>query len=110
MLSWTDYNDYIGTNQQLYTRLCMSWSDSGEGSGSTNIRIIKGDNPTTIYSANFGTTWSGSGLVYHNCGSWQPTSTVSCSNTWEASCKIQVNHTQDKNVFIEHIFMEVAVK
>jgi len=111
-----DYSQYVGAGEELMVRGCAHFSDS---SGDPNrmgaiearfkLRRTNGAGGKTQYEAKVGGTWSGSGLIHHDCGHWVKASSISCGYGWGNTCQVDVGHGQNVNVNVMEYDFEVAV-
>ena len=109
--SFSNWNDYVATGQQLYVRLCTSWTDGGSNTDSWMLRIKDYDSPTVWYTSSWGNSWSGSSLIHHSCGPWVLASSISCGYNWGSSCFIEASHNNGTiNLQIKKAWFELAVK
>lgn len=58
------------------------------------------DKKYTYFEDDFAHTWSGSGLIHHECGKWVDASTVSCGYSWSNTCQVDLKHTQGVNLIV----------
>merc|ERR1712084_50618 len=57
---------------------------------------------------NFGNSYSGSGLIHHECGTWVDASKIKCGYSWSNTCQVDVRHSQGVNLVIYDYDIEVA--
>lgn len=95
--TWTSIGNwfYLATNQYdgNFVRICVVFTDSST-SGTFSVRLRKADG-TIFFTDNLGNTWSGSGLMHAECGSWHSSSGISCGSSWGNTCQLQMLHTQN---------------
>ena len=108
--SWGRYSEFVPPGMKLSTRLCMTYTDSGDNSGKVQARIKKYNGDDVYYSNDFGTSWSASGLVHNDCGDWEDTSVFKCGYGWGSTCQLEINHTQARPTIILSAWMEVAAR
>jgi len=107
--SFSQYNTYLATGQHLEARLCLSFTDSGDNTGATSIRVHNTTTNAVVYTQSYGNTWSGSGLVHQTCGTWVPTSDLaSCGYGWGSTCDLQVNQSQQRAVTLYRLWWEIS--
>ena len=53
-----------------------------------------------FFDDDMGSTWSGSGLVHHECGPWHTLSDISCGYSWGDTCQVDMKHEQGVSVNI----------
>ena len=87
------FGDYPAATQ---FRACISFTDSGSHSSELRVRLRRTDaaGGTTFYEDAHRNTWSGSGLIHNQCGSWREISSVSCGQSWGNTCQLDLYHTQ----------------
>jgi hypothetical protein len=112
--SFDDYSQYVTSGKVLLARVCASYSDSSGaasmGASEAKFRISKMGGGAVYYAGTVGATWSGSGLIHHDCGEWVPASDLSpCGYGWGSTCVIEVGHGQNVNVKMFEAELELAV-
>jgi hypothetical protein len=126
--SISDYNQYVGSGEDLMIRGCAHFSDSsgpgvwgpsaakfklrrtdGAVCNSGNCGRNDGRGGQTQYEAVVGGTWSGSSLIHHDCGHWIKASSISCGYSWGDTCQVDVGHGQGVNINVHEYDFEVAV-
>jgi len=111
-ISWGNYDCYLKGDQKLYTRVCMTYTD-GSKIGRLNeikLRIRKENNDVPLYEYSFLNSGSDSRLIHHSCGDWVEAKNISCYYGWGSSCFIEVDHINDENIWIDHLYMDIATK
>ncbi|CAJ1380020.1 unnamed protein product, partial [Effrenium voratum] len=109
--SWSTFNsrtsfglatwDYPDASK---ARVCVAFTDSSSGGALyTRLTTYSG---SEIFQDNMGGSWSNSGLIHWECGSWRPRSNFICGYGWGTSCKLQFKHTQSVNVVIWYVNIE----
>jgi len=100
------FGDYPGATK---IRGCMSFTDSSSGKGQVHARLREAGGKNKVYfSDNYGETWSGSGLVHHECGAWHDLSKVTCGYSWGNDCQVDIQHTQGVALAIYEFDFEIA--
>merc|ERR1712032_153298 len=100
------FGDYPGATK---IRGCMTFTDSSSGKGKVYARLREAGGKNKVYfSDNYGETWSGSGLIHHECGAWQDIKKVVCGYSWGNDCQIDVKHTQGVSLQIWGFDFEIA--
>jgi len=100
------FSDYPGATK---IRGCMSFTDSSSGKGKVHARLREAGGKNKVYfSDNYGETWSGSGLVHHECGAWHDLSKVKCGYSWGNDCQVDIQHTQGVSLTIYEFDFELA--
>jgi len=110
--SWEDYDCYLNVDQQLYTRACMTYTD-GSSTGKPDhvkLRIRQENKDTPFYQSDFAGSGSASNLIHHSCGNWVEAKKIQCGYGWGSSCYIEMKHTENKNIWINHLYMDIAIK
>lgn len=106
--NWDQYSEFLRGDQQLYARLCMSYTDSGDNSAYIGVRLRDLSAGTVYYEQNFGNTWSGSGLVHSDCRGWAPVSELNGCQIGVGECDLAMRHTQGRNTNIYRVWWEVS--
>lgn len=107
--SWGDYNQYLSTGQTLNLRLCLSYTDSGTGSGTVNVRFKDNDSSAVRWSTTLPTTASGSATMQSRCSQWATLGgQTSCTYSWSNTCHVEVTHSQDQAVILQRIWWEFS--
>ena len=100
------FGDYPGATK---IRGCMTFTDSSSGKGKVHARLREAGGKNKVYfSDNYGETWSGSGLVHHECGAWHDLSKVKCGYSWGNDCQVDIQHTQGVSLTIYEFDFELA--
>eukprot|EP00435_Cladocopium_sp_Y103_P000050 s4143_g1.t1 len=106
--TWTSIGQrfYLATTQYDgdFVRICVVFTDSTTG-GSVKVRLYKVDG-TVFFTDTLGGSWSGSGLMRAQCGSWYASSGISCGAGWSTACYLQVLNTQSVHTKIYEADLE----
>merc|ERR1711881_544038 len=101
------FGDYPGATK---IRGCMTFTDSSSGGGDVHARLREAGNDNTVwFEDNYGNTWSGSGLVHHECGDWHDLEGIDCGYGWGNDCQVDIQHTQGVNVVIYDFDFELMM-
>ena len=71
-----------------FIRTCVVFTDSTSG-GVLKVRLRR-RNGGAFFEDNMGGTWSASGLIHAECGSWHDITGVSCGYSWGDTCDFEV--------------------
>ena len=88
------FGDYKGAT---HVRQCVTFTDSSGAGGGLKLRLRRTDHTkakTVFFTDDVGHSWSGSGLIHHECGTWHSISGISCGYGWGATCQIDIQHAQ----------------
>ena len=92
------FTDYPGATK---IRGCMTFTDSSTNKGHLYARLrLNGGTNKVFFNDNYGNTWSGSGLIHHECGAWHNLKDVKCGYSWSNDCAVDVRHSQGVDITI----------
>ena len=109
-----DYEMYTPPDKDsgvLQVRACAVFTDSSSGKGVFKVRLVNGKGES-LFTDDFGSTWSGSGLIHHECGTWHA-APAECglgggARTARSSCKLMMVHTQGVKTVVWDYDLEVG--
>ena len=97
-----------GTQSVLQVRACAVFTDSSTGKGVFKVQLVTG-NGKTLFTDDFGSTFSGSGLIHHECGTWRDAPTeCGLGRATPTSCKLTMVHTQGVQTRVWDYDLEVG--
>ena len=103
--SFHDYEIYaVGTKLQV--RACAVFTDSSSGKGVFKVQLVNSKG-NVLFADDFGATWSGSGLIHHECGVWHDAPTE-CGYGTTTSCNLKMVHTQGVKTTVWDYDLEVG--
>ena len=93
-----------------FVRGCLTFTDSSSKAGQQlNVRLRRTSRAggEVFIQESYGDTWSGSGLIHHECGAWYRLSDISCGYSWSDTCQLDIQHTQGVNTQIFEYDFEI---
>lgn len=102
------FKDYPGATR---IRACLTYTDNSKGGDGVHVRLRRTDRAKgkVFFEDVFQATWSGSGLIHHDCGQWHVLSEVDCGASWDNSCQIDARHGQGVAMTIYGYDLELAM-
>ena len=104
--SFHDYEIYAATGTKLQVRACAVFTDSSSGKGVFKVQLVNGKGDV-LFTDDFGATWSGSGLIHHECGAWHD-APRECGYGTATACNLKMVHTQGVKTTVWDYDLEVG--
>src|SRR5712692_1236326 len=107
-IDWNAYQEFVGVGQQLQTRLCIGFTETGSGSAGYQITYNVMDYFGTIvqYSVTFPSIATMS-VMSQRCGPWVPSSQIVCSTSSPCVIGLVTNPVGAFNVLVHDARFEL---